>query len=186
MIGDVEAFLRRVRGAPSIEDERESLRHAREVAAAQLEAMKRELAERVHAIRERERELADALAQTGGPIIRRQANEPASIEPPGPQPVPGRREIEQRLAELRTAEQLFLRTQTELAQRSEAIAARERLVDRRERALNSGHPTPAEVAVPPRRLERHEPTSPAGDTGSGFAEGLESLRRRGTRRTTRR
>ena len=56
---------------------------------------------------------------------------------PAPEPDAERlAQIEARLAELRDAEKLFLRTRDELAARSEAVAARERLVSQKERELD--------------------------------------------------
>jgi hypothetical protein len=98
-------------------------------------------------------------------------------------------QIEAKLAELRAAEQAFLRTQEELAVRSEAVAARERLVSARERELDEAEVgTPlersrgdlAELEARLRRLERSSST--ASEDTQSFAKGLESLRRRGTRR----
>ena len=206
-------LLRRIRGASSIEDERELLRHARETAAHQLEAMKRELAERVQAVRDRELQLEAALAGAPGqpiaspPHVGDDVAEFAQRErglaareamlaqreralaqtAPAAHDASDSERIEQRLADLREAEKLFLRTQAELATRSEAVAARERLLAGRERALGDGDRSDrselTELEARLRRLERAGAT-PAGEDTASFAGGLESLRRRGTRRQT--
>ena len=189
------------------------LRHAQEAAALQLEAMKHELAERVQAVRERERALEDALQATprqppvalppvgddAAEIAQREqalaareetlAQREEELAQTGSPPADaGERErIEQRLADLRAAEKLFLLTQAELASRSEAVATRERLVAGRERAAGDvDQPDRSELTELEerlRRLERAGTPTPGEDTAS-FAGGLESLRRRGTRRPT--
>jgi hypothetical protein len=206
----VPGLLRRLRGS-SVDDERAMLRYAQESAALQLEAMKHELAERVQAVRERERALEDALLATPGqapvslPPVAEDAVEIAQREraltareemlarreeelaQKGSLPADAseRERIEQRLADLREAEKLFLVTQAELASRSEAIAARERLIAGREHAAGDGDHADrselTELEARLRRLERAGTSAPGEDTAS-FAGGLESLRRRGTRR----
>jgi len=219
----------------AIDDERDALRAQH----AALEDLKRELAERVDAVRERELELQHALAEAGGP--RPAVPTPA---PPAPAPVLAdveadtgedaleaeRRErellererflaarereiatreqelearaeqnaelpqadpdaarlaqIEVRLAELRDAEKLFLRTRDELAPRSEAVATRERLVAQRERELDDHEdgkgqwagPELSEVEARLRRLEQKQP----GEQTLGFSGGLRKLEQ-GTR-----
>ncbi len=196
----MSGLFRRIRGASSVEDERERLRHAQESAARQLEAMKHELAERMQAIRERERQLEQALTGVPGssvaalPPLDGDAAEIAqreraleAREAAQAQHEEERGRIEQRLADLREAEKLFLHTQAELATRSEAIAARERLLAGRERTLGDGDRSDrselTELEERLRRLERAGPAPVVADTAS-FAGGLESLRRRGTRRAT--
>ena len=171
------------RGEPSVEDERELLRRARNVAAAELEAMKGELAERIQALAERESELVAALTEARG-TMETESRAETRLPKPIAQSAGDASRIEQRLAELREAEKLFLVTQGELTARSEAIAARERLVADRERKLNDdggdgrGDLELAELEARLRRLER--PVAAATDSTS-FADGLESLRRKGTR-----
>ena len=84
---------------------------------------------------------------------------------------------------------MFLRTRDELSARSEAIAARERLLAERERELAEGGAVGAPPSLPELadlevRLRKLESGSPSGDDSGSFAAGLESLRRRGTRRRT--
>jgi hypothetical protein len=191
----VGGLIRRIRGTSSVEDERELLRHAQESAARQLEAMKHELAERVQAVREREHALEEALTNAPGSRVislpHLDDSEAGIDQTPlagtSPNDAGTRERIEQRLADLREAEKLFLRTQAELASRSEAVAARERLLASRERALGDGDRSDsfelAELEARLRRLERAG-AAPAGEDTTSFAGGLESLRRRGTRRKT--
>src|SRR5262249_51554443 len=97
--------------------------------------------------------------------------------------------LEARLVELREAERVFIRTQEELAARSEALSTRERLVAERERDLdeleqNAGlGPTRSELSDLESRLRRLEArgTLSSEDTQT-FAAGLETLRRKGTKR----
>jgi hypothetical protein len=174
-------MFRRGPGASAIDDEREQLRQAREQAAIELEAMKRELAERVRAVAEREQELSAALAAAGG------RHPPKALPERPPQAVAEaseaeRRRIEERLAELREAEQQFLRTQDELAARSEALAARERELAERERKARPADQTGlARTGHLNASLPHREPPAPASPAPTTFADGLESLRRRGTR-----
>ena len=236
------------RGEPTtIEDERDALRAQH----AALEDLKRQLAERVDAVRERELELRDALAGATGsrpkqppapaplpavPVLadteadtgedaleaeRRErvleeredaialqeallaererelelraeqiaATEPAPSRTPKPDREPGPdaarlTQIEARLAELRDAESLFLRTRDELATRSEAVAARERLVAQKERELDDredakGEWAPRELTEMEARLSRLEQQQP-GEQTLGFSGGLRKLQQ-GTR-----
>jgi hypothetical protein len=199
----VADLIRRFRGSTSVEDEREALRRLQQAAAQQLEALKHELAERVGAVRERELELDAVLASTPDrpaasrttaelrareqELQRREQELAARAALPSRQDAAERERIEQRLAELHEAERMFLRTRDELSARSETIAARERLLAERERDLADGGavstpaslPELADLEVRLRKLE----SGGQSDTGS-FAAGLESLRRRGTRRRT--
>lgn len=253
------------RGEPTtIEDERDALRAQH----AALEDLKRQLAERVDAVRARELELRDALAEAVGsrpkrppaaaplpavPVLagteadtgesaleaeRRErelrereqaialqeaflaerqhelelratqdrallaererelelraeqiaAREPAHFRtPPDREPGPDAArlaQIEARLAELRDAESLFLRTRDELAARSEAVAARERLVAQKERELDDrddlkGEWAPRELTEMEARLSRLEQQQP-GEQTLGFSGGLRKLQQ-GTR-----
>jgi DNA repair exonuclease SbcCD ATPase subunit len=204
----VSGFLRRDREQlTSVEDEREALRRQRTAAAEELERMKLELAERVAAVREKERVLDEALRGVPGvqvpgdrerELARREAELGArertlatgggAAQPSLDQSSEAAR-IEARLQELRDAERAFLKTQEELATRSEALATRERLVAERERELDEQElgsglgPTRSELADLESRLRRLETRGAvsAEDTQS-FAAGLESLRRRGTKR----
>jgi len=198
----VAARIRRLRGSKSVEDEREALHRLQQAAAQQLEALKRELAERVGAVRERELELDAVLASTPNrPAANTTTAELGAREQeyqrpeqelarraalPSRQAAAERERIEQRLAELQEAERMFLRTRDELSARSEALAARERLLAERERDMADGGAvsTPAslpELADLEVRLRKLEGGS---QTDGSFAAGLESLRRRGTRRRT--
>ena len=89
----------------SVEDEREALRRQRVAATEELERLKRELAERIAAIREKERQLDDALQRAAGG--------PGAVVAASPVPDPREAGIVRRLAEL--------------AERERALAAREAL-----------------------------------------------------------
>ncbi len=215
------AFKRREEPT-TVEDERDALRAQH----AALEDLKRELAERVRAVQERELELHHALAEAGGsrpgaptlPALVRAAAatgenvleaerrkrdlldreqavaarerelevraEQIAALPPADPDATRLAQIEARLAELRDAEKLFPRTREELAPRSEAVAARERLVAQRERELDDREDGKGQWAGPEfsamearlRRLEQHQP----GEQTLGFSGGLRKLEQ-GTR-----
>jgi len=214
----VPGFLRRDHDEVSVEDEREALRRQRAAMVEELDRLKRELSERVAAVREKERQLDEALGRTGlaaggkgqgqGPVETNHrgreldareaalAERERALTAREALPVPDAHadelaRIETRLTELRDAERAFLRTQEELAARSEAVSARERLVADREREVDELEdraglgPTRSELSELESRLRRLESrgTVPSEDTQS-FAAGLEGLRRRGTKRPT--
>ena len=217
----------------TIEEEREGLRAQH----AALEELKRQLAERVDAVRERELELHHALAEAGGTrgparstsqasviagagadtggaldadrreralsereraldareeLIAKQERElRARADQTAPAPPPRSDDaklaaIEARLVELRNAEKLFLRTRDELASRSEAVAARERLVAQKERELDDLEDAKGPWAPPPAlsemeaRLRRLEQQQQPGEQTLGFSSGLRRLEQ-GTR-----
>jgi hypothetical protein len=127
--------------------------------AARLDALARELDARERAIEERERVPRD-------PDAVRLA------------------EIESRLDELRAAEEAFLRTRRELADHSDAIAAREQLLAQRERELDEredgwGGPDVRELEARLRRLETQR--TAVGGT-QGFSGGFRRLEQEGSRR----
>lgn len=131
-----------------------------------LESRRRTLDEREELLEQRERKAAEALA------------EPEQLER-------RRAEIEARLAELKDAERIFLKTQQELAARSEAVAARERLVAQREREVDGrddgdGGPALTELELRLRRLERQQQHDL--ENTQSFARGLGKLSREGSRR----
>lgn len=218
------AFRRREE--PSVEDEREALRAQRH----ELEDLKRQLAERVDAVRERELQLHHALAEAerapvASPTIVQQdaeadtgeraaaaaareralvdreaalaaheerllehermlqGRERALEEQPRREPAEAdeehRARVEARLHELREAEKLFLRTRDELAARSDAVSARERLVAQKERELDEREDAASpwsgaslsEVEERLRRLEQQRP----GEQTLGFTGGLRKL-----------
>ena len=93
-------------------------------------------------------------------------------------------QIETRLDELRAAEEAFLRTRRELADHSDAIAAREQLLAQRERDLDEredgwGGPDVRELESRLRKLETQG--SALGQT-RGFSGGFRKLEQEGTRR----
>jgi uncharacterized protein (DUF3084 family) len=93
-------------------------------------------------------------------------------------------EIEARLEELRTAEAAFLRTRRELADHSDAIAAREQLLAQRERELDEredGRSGP-DIHELESRLRRLETQRTAGEQTRSFSGGFRKLEQDGTRR----
>ena len=200
----------------TVEEERAALHRQRLEAASELERLKQELSERIAAVRQREQELEDALARGGGgtmlPTLRpptpqvdqqfaaraaaldRRAHELAAREAAVAKREEEARDpdgerlarIEARLAELREAEKLFLRTQQELAERSEALAARERLVAdvEREAGVHREAWGEAELAELERRLRRLESERGASQSTQTFAGGFSKLRRSGTASTS--
>ena len=92
--------------------------------------------------------------------------------------------IEAKLAELQEAEQAFVRTQHELAERSDALTEREAALAERERALNTEE-TPArspDLEVLEARIRRLEQGG-QGRTKEAqtFGAGLRALQERGLR-----
>ena len=93
-------------------------------------------------------------------------------------------QIDARLDELRAAEEAFLRTRRELADHSDAIAAREQLLAQRERDLDEredgwGGPDVRELEARLRKLETQR--TALGQT-QGFSGGFRKLEQEGTRR----
>ncbi len=225
------AFKRREEPT-TVEDERAALRAQH----AALEDLKRQLNERVEAVRARELELHHALAETNSlPPGNRATNnaetsidaqrreqavaqreravaaaeaelaartrqlelDPASAEtmvgvpvpvtaPPAEPDAERLAQIEARLAELRDAEKLFLRTRDELAARSEAVAARERLVSQKERELDDREDGVGQWASPgltemEARLRRLEQQQDPSEQTMGFSGGLRKLQQGTTR-----
>jgi hypothetical protein len=123
--------------------------------------------------RERSLELADAAAATT-------ATMGPSSAPTPEQDVDRLAQIEARLTELRDAEKLFLRTRDELADRSEAVAARERLVAQKERELDDredgvGRWASPELDEMEARLRRLEQGQGGSEQTLGFSGGLRKL-----------
>jgi hypothetical protein len=235
------AFKRREEPT-TVEYERAALRAQH----AALDDLKRQLSERVEAVRARELELHHALAETNslppgsagarqslpgaratndaeagidaqrreqavaqreravaaaeGAVAARMRQielDPASAETMVGVPVPVTQspaepdaerlaQIEARLAELRDAEKLFLRTRDELAARSEAVAARERLVSQKERELDDREDGVGQWASPgltemEARLRRLEQQQDPSEQTMGFSGGLRKLQQGTTR-----
>jgi len=159
------------------EAERETAPRERDEDTAGIPAADAERARRLDA---REQELARREAE----LAEREALPAAE---PGHEQL---RVIERRRAELKEAEQLFLRTREELAARSEAVAARERLVGQRERELDEredaagwDRPDVAELEARLRRLEQQGRRIPDVEQTQGFSGGFRKLKEEGTRRT---
>jgi DNA repair exonuclease SbcCD ATPase subunit len=201
----------------TLEEERAALHRQRLEAASELERLKRELSERIAAVRQREHELEAALARGGAgaalelrppqaqvvaeqqlaaraSALERRERELASREAAVSKREQAARDpdeerlarIEARLAELREAEKLFLRTQQELAERSETLAARERLVAdvEREAGVHRDAWGESELAELERRLRRLEAERSASQSTQTFAGGFSKLRRSATASTS--
>jgi hypothetical protein len=139
-----------------------------------------ELEQRLRALEEREA----ALATRERALTERERGL-ASAVPPEPD-ADRLAKIEERLAELRESEKLFLRTRDELAARSEAVSVRERLVGQREREFDEledstaggwAKPELSELEQRLRKLEQQHP----GEQTLGFSGGFRKLQQQGTR-----
>ncbi len=140
-----------------------------EAAEADLARRRQQLSDDVAHLEERERELAARIETLAGrPAASAEVVEtaPEQIE-----------RIESRLAELREAERLFLRTRDELSARSEAVAARERLAAQKERELDEREDGwgPLGMSDLEERLRRLEQRSPAGSQTATFSGGFRKL-----------
>ena len=164
---------------------------------ASLDVREAELAESASAIAERESALearaAELEARAAELDAREQAVREAELEPQVvpeevPQPAPAGDELERielKLAELREAEQAFVRTQHELAARSESLTEQEAALAKRERDL-AARETPApspdlellEARI--RRLEQGGRSRP-DEAAQTFSAGLRALQQRGLR-----
>jgi hypothetical protein len=238
----------------SLEDEREALRRQRAEGAAELERMKRTLAERVEFVRMRERELEEALARAGkapaaggasfrvpqpgrtDPEIAKErealqarAAELARLEAAltareqalaaaapavsaeelearervvaereaeaerrlaeqrAQDPAEREQRIAARLAELKSAELQFVKTQAELAARSDRLAEREQELAARERALGDGNGgetadriSIVDVEAIEARLRRLEQSG--ARRGTSFSAGVRAMQQRGAGR----
>ena len=138
------------------------------------------LAERFAALEARARELEGRRAELDA---RERAVEERERTPRDPDEA-RLAEIEARLDELRAAEEAFLRTRRELADHSDAIAAREQLLAQRERELDEredgwGGPDVRELEA---RLRRLETQRTALGQAHGFSGGFRRLEQEGTRR----
>jgi hypothetical protein len=140
------------------------------------------LAQREAALDTRSRQLDARLAQVEE---RERAVEERERIPPDPDAA-RLVQIEARLDELRAAEEAFLRTRRELADHSDAIAAREQLLAQRERDLDEredgwGGPDMRELESRLRKLETQR--TALGRT-QGFSGGFRKLEQEGTRRSS--
>jgi hypothetical protein len=138
------------------------------------------LAEREAALDSRSRQLDARLAHVEE---RERAVDERERIPPDPDAV-RLAQIEARLDELRAAEEAFLRTRRELADHSDAIAAREQLLAQRERDLDEredgwGGPDVRELES---RLRKLETQRTALGSAQGFSGGFRKLEQDGTRR----
>jgi hypothetical protein len=166
-------------------EERERELAEREQALAGREAR---LLESEQALELRSAEMRTALDERERELTAR-AVEAAAVVPAG-EPAERLAQIEARLTELREAETLFLRTRDELAGRSEAVAARERLVAQKERELDEREDADlspwagVELTEMEARLRRLEQRELPGERTQGFTGGLRRLQD-GTKRPQR-
>ena len=161
---------------------REAALQAREAALAEREraaaaagpASDEELTEREAALAERETELDERFAELERRDAELRAQDPAEREA----------RIDARLAELREAELQFVKTQAELAARSDSLAEHEQELAARERALggtNGGAPQPSPVdieAIEERLLRLEQSTT---RRGTSFSAGVRAMQQRGAR-----
>lgn len=174
-VGDPQADRLAARAAALTERERALA--AREVAAATAAANgtgDAAVAAREAALRERESALAARESEL-------EARERAPADPDAARLA----QIETRLDELRAAEEAFLRTRRDLAEHSDAIAAREQLLAQRERELDEredgwGGPELRDLESRLRRLETQRLTG--GEQTRSFSGGFQKLEQEGTRR----
>jgi len=148
------------------------------------------ISEREHAVAEREQVAIALEAQLAAreQELDLRAGHLEATPSPAAEPAPIRdaaasdvrlAELDARLAEIRDAEALFLRTRDELAARSEAVSTRERLVSQRERELDEREdgtgkwerPELTEMEARLRRLEQQKP----GEQTLGFSGGFRKL-----------
>lgn len=171
-------------------------------ASAELDAREAELAETARALAEREAELeqrATALTEREAELEQRatalterehavEARERESIvSTPALEAAPPPDELERieaKLTELREAEKAFLRTQQELAARSDALTEREAALAERERTLAAREAPPPSpdlelLEARIRRLEQGGQTRAA--EAQTFSSGLRALQARGLR-----
>jgi DNA repair exonuclease SbcCD ATPase subunit len=154
-----------------------------EAREAALDEGERSLAGREAALEARTAEL-DARDAT---LTERERERVAPTREPEPEPEPRTEELEQieaRLAELRAAEQAFVRTQHELAARSDALTEREAALAERDRALSTKETPPKapDLEVLEARIRRLEQGGRIGrEEAQTFSSGLRALQDRGLR-----
>jgi ABC-type transporter Mla subunit MlaD len=175
----------------SIESEQERLYAIRIAAEQELGRLRRELTERVAAVEQRERELADAIthvnrsagrAATGyGDAVDLARRAAAAAETPEERLA----HIEERIAALHEAETAFARTQAELAARSAELATREAALAENARlgVVDAGPviPSRAEMDELDERLRRLERETREATKEHGFGDSLRALESRGLR-----
>ena len=157
-------------------------------ASAELDAREAELAETARALAEREAELeqrATALTEREHAVEAWERESIVSTPALEAAPPPDELErIEAKLAELREAEKAFLRTQQELAARSDTLTEREAALAERERTLAAREAPPPSpdlelLEARIRRLEQGGQTRAA--EAQTFSSGLRALQARGLR-----
>lgn len=157
------------------------------VASDQLDVRESELAARADELDQRETALAEreevltsrsaaldereAALEAGNDKVKVPADATAELE-----------RIEEKLAELRDAEQAFARTHAELAKRSDALAEQEEALAKRERALAAKEAPPVGLDVLEARIRRLEQGGRRREREpQTFSAGLRGLQERGLR-----
>jgi ribonuclease Y len=179
---------------PRRDDELAQERRALEARAAELQRRETELTAREQAVAARAAEPAPpavsseeldareaALAEREAALDQREADLRAQ------DPAEREARIDARLAELERAELQFVKTQAELAARSDALAEREQELAARERAMDGGRGngdiagplSSVEIEALEARLRRLEEST--ARRGTSFSAGVRSLQQRGVR-----
>jgi hypothetical protein len=143
------AFKRREE--PSIEEERRGLRAQH----AALEDLKRQLAERVEAVRERELELHHVLAEAGSA----QRAQPTDLQR-APLPAPPRADADENALAAQRREQALTERERALEAREAQLLGREQDIERRERELGGAR------AAKPTAGEAEQEAPPAATAGA--------------------
>jgi chromosome segregation ATPase len=116
----VALFGRKDTGPVSIETEHERLRAIRIAAEQELGRLRRELTERVGAVEQRERELADALARVNRSARRASPEEEAAVDRARVGLTAQMQDLSRREKELEARESLLLKAETDLTRRAAA------------------------------------------------------------------
>lgn len=190
-------FGRKDNGPVSIETEHERLRAIRIAAEQELGRLRRELTERVAAVEQRERELADAVGRVNRAARQVSPEEAAAVDHARTGLTAQMQELNRREKELETRESALLKAETDLTRRAaaEAETPEERLKHIEERmvalqeaekafartqaelATRSESLASREVALAERELASPSATSPAIPNRAELAEIDERLRR---------
>src|SRR5262245_52744044 len=175
---------------PRRDDELAQERRALEARTAELQRREAALAEREQAVAEREAEpvppavtLEELDARESALLEREAALDQREVDLRAQDPAEREARIDARLAELERAELQFVKTQAELAARSDRLAEREQELAARERSLggtNGGapQPSPIDIEAIEERLRRLEQSTTR--RGTSFSAGVRAMQQRGT------
>jgi chromosome segregation ATPase len=148
--------------------------------APQLDERERELAARADELDQRETILAEreGALEAGNDKVQL----PVAAPPERANATDEVERIEEKLAELRDAEQAFARTHAELAKRSDALAEQEEALAKRERGLAAKEAPPVGLDVLEARIRRLEQGGRRREREpQTFSAGLRTLQERGLR-----